>query len=222
MSSTSEKIFNLRLLLEDRFGKNHFRNENVFLTGLPTLDEMGLPCSAITEIIASPLAGSGGMLLLYSLLHTLAQRGERIAVVDGTRSFQPKALPQGDLQRLLLIRCHSAKEALHAVDLTARDGNFPLIILLLTLHPPSELKRIPATAWYRLQMLLEKSSAALLAFTAFPQVGCARLRLSVRSDFPLSGLHRCRTDLIHGLQLRVERRRIERKDDEALCRSISA
>jgi hypothetical protein len=222
MPSASDKVFQLRELLAERFGENRVTRETTYFTGLPSLDDMGIPQGAVTEIVTPSSSGTGGMLLLYSLLHSLAQRQERVALVDGTRSFQPKALPQGDLQRLLWVRCRSAKEALQAVDLTARDGNFPLIIVLLTLHPLSELRRIPNSAWHRLQMLVEKSSSVLMVFTAFPQIGNARLRLSVGSDFPMRGLHRCRTDLITGLQLRVERRRIERRDDHAVRRSVCA
>jgi hypothetical protein len=224
MASTSDKVLQLRQLLADRFGHSSTAlAEEAYPTGLPALDEVGIPVAAVTEIVSSPASSSGGMLLLYGLLHCLAQKSERVVLVDGKGSFQPKGLPQGDLQHLLWTRCHSAKEALQAADLTARDGNFPLIVLLLTLNPSSELKRVPSTAWHRLQMLVEKSGAALLAFTPVSQVGCARLRLSVGGDFPLGKLHRCRSELLPVLRLNVERRRIERRyHDEEIRRSICA
>jgi hypothetical protein len=210
--------------LAERFGSDALPAESVYIAGLPVLDQVGLSQGAVTEIVSSADA-PGGSLLLYGLLHAVAQRGERAALIDGASAFQPKNLPQSDLQRLLWSRCRNAKEALQAVDLVVRDGNFPLVTLLLNLNSPTELRRLPSTAWHRLQMLAEKSATALLVFTPFPQVGCARLRLSARGDFPLAKLHVCREELIPALRLKVERRRIsqERKGhDEALRRPLCA
>ncbi len=223
MATTSDKVFELKKLLAERFGHAEQRAEELYPTGLGALDEVGLPRGTLTEIVSCPASGLGGSLLLFGLLRAVAQRGERVIIVDGRDAFEPKGLRQGELQRLLWTRCRSAKEALQAVDLAARDGNFPLIIFLLTLNPPSELKRIPSTAWHRLQMLVEKSAATLLIFTPFAQVGCARLRLSVGGDFPLTQLHRRRAELVPALNLQVERRRIERRiDDEKLRRPACA
>ena len=223
MASTSDTVLQLRQLLADRFGQANLPAEEVYPTGLPFLDDVGIPRAAVTEIIASSAAGPGGILLLYGLLHFAAQRSERVAIIDGKDTFQPKGLPQGDLQRLLWTRCQTAKEAVQAVDLAARDGNFPLIILLLTLNPATELRRIPSTTWHRLQMLVEKSAATLLVFTPYPQVGRTRLRLSAGGDFPLKKLHRCRSELLPALRIKVKRRRIERGcSDEALRGPICA
>jgi hypothetical protein len=223
MTPASEKVLELKKLLAERFGHTEHRAEELYPSGLSPLDEVGLPRGSLTEIVSSPTSGPGGSLLLFGLLRATAQRGERVILVDGRDAFEPKGLRQGELQRLLWTRCRSAKEALQAVDLAARDGNFPLIIFLLTLNPVSELKRIPSTAWHRLQMLAEKSAATLLVFTPFAQIGCARLRLSVGGDFPLSQLHRRRAELVPTLNLHVERRRIERRiEDEELRRLACA
>jgi hypothetical protein len=224
MASTSEKVLHLRALLAERFGSTEISSETAYTTGLPVLDEVGLSQGAVTEIVSSADA-PGGSLLLYGLLHAVAQKGERTALIDGASSFQPKNLPQRDLQRLLWSQCRNAKEALQAVDLAVRDGNFPLVLLLLTLNSSTELRRLPATAWHRLQMLAEKSATALLVFTPFPQVGCARLRLAARGDFPLAKLHVCRSELFPALRLEVERRRMgqeRRCRDEALRRPLCA
>ncbi len=223
METASEKVLHLKKLLAERFGRHDLLLEETYECGLPALDELSIPRAALIEVVSSPFAGPGGSLLLAGLLRAVAQKGERVIVVDGKDAFEPKSIPQGDMQRLLWTRCHSAKESLQAVDLAARDGNFPLIVFLLSLNPPSELKRIPSTAWHRLQMLVEKSASTLFVFTPFAQVGCARLRLSVGGDFPLPKLHHRRSDLIPALRLNVERRRIERRhDDEPLRRSVCA
>jgi hypothetical protein len=223
MVPRSDKVIQLRALLAERFGSETLPQIVAFNTGLPILDEVGLAQGAVTEIVSSADA-PGGALLLYGLLHSVAQRSERVAVIDSASAFQPKNLSQSDLQRLLWSRCRSAKEALHAADLAVRDGNFPLVLLLLNLNSPSELRRLPGTAWHRLQMLAEKSAAALVVFTSFPQVGCARLRLSAQGDFPLAKLHVCRADLFSDLRLEVQRRRIGREGrcDEALRRPLCA
>jgi hypothetical protein len=224
MAETSEKVLQLRQLLAERFGSRAPVEEAVYVTGLPAFDEVGLCQGAVTEVVSSPEA-PGASLLLYGLLHTIALRGERAAIIDGTTAFQPRNLPQSDLQRVLWTRCRNAKEALQAVDLAARDGNFPLVVLLLTLNSTTELRRIPGTTWHRLQMLAEKSAATILVFTPYPQIGSASLRLSVNGDFPLTKLHTSRSELLPELRLHVERRRIgqqRRFNDEILCRPLCA
>ena len=224
MASSSEKVIQLRQLLAERFGTSALPSEAPFSTGLVALDEIGLLQGAITEIVSSS-AAPGGSLLLYGLLHALAQKGERVALIDGAAVFQPQNLAQPDLQRLLWSRCRNVKQALQAVDLAVRDGNFSVVILLLMLNPKDELRRIPATIWHRLHMLAEKSAVALLAFTPFAQVGCARLRIAVEGSFPLGDLHIARSELLPALHLSVERRRLgrqERYEDESVCRSVCA
>ena len=221
MATASDKVLQLRQLLADRFGQEVLPAEEVYRTGWPALDEAGIPRAALTEIVSS---GSGGALLLYGLLHATLPR-ERVVLVDGKDAFVPKGLPSVDLNRLLWTRCRNAGDALKVADLAVRDGNLPLVILLLTLNPPAELRRIPATAWHRLQMLAEKSAVTVLVFSSQAQVGCARLRLAVGGAFPLTKLHRCRSELLPSLQLQVERRRIQRerrREDEELRRSVCA
>jgi hypothetical protein len=192
MPDASEKILLLRQLLADRFGGSELSEEEVYATGLPALDEVAVPRGALTEIVSSHSARPGGALLFYGLLHAAIQKGERVALVDVKCAFDPKGLPQAELDRLLWMRCRNAWEAIKVADLTVRDGNIPLVILLLTLNAADELRRIPATAWHRLQMLAEKSAATLIVFTPQAQIGCARLRLLVSGAFPLEKLHECR------------------------------
>jgi hypothetical protein len=160
--------------------------------------------------------------LLYGLLHAALQKGERVILIDGASAFAPKGLPQSELNRLLWTRCRTAPQAIKAADLAVRDGNVPLVVLLLTVNPPAELRRVPPNAWHRLQMLAEKSGVTLLAFTPWAQIGCARLRLVVGGAFPLERLHLLRADLLPALDIRVERRRIGRRDDEELRRASCA
>lgn len=222
MSSASEKVIQLRQLLAERFQATASAERFHFLTGLPVLDEIGVPGGTLTEFVVE--SGPGGSLLLSALLHAIGRRGERLALVDGKDAFPPKSLPQADLDRLLWIRCRSGWEAIKAADLVLRDGNFSVVILLMSLVPAKEQARIPASAWHRLQMLAEKSSATVLIFSSQAQVGCARLRVVVDGAFPLSRFHASREELLPSLVLRQARRRVgmERRDDEALRRAACA
>jgi hypothetical protein len=220
----SDKILQLRQLLAGRLGGNDLGQEQACVTGLATLDAVGIPKAALTEIVSSPLAGPGGGLLLYALLHAAVQKGERVILIDGKSAFAPKGLPQPELNRLLWVRCRDAGQAIKAADLAVRDGNVPLVMVLLTLNPAGELRRVPATAWHRLHMLAEKSAATLLVFTPGAQIGCARLRLSVGGAFPLDQLHVSRQELLPALSIQVERRRLGagRRLDEELRRASCA
>ena len=222
---SSDKIVQLRQLLAERVGKHVSAEMETFVTGLAALDHIGIPTASLTEIVSAPVTSPGSGLLLVALLHALLQKGQRVILIDGKSAFAPKSLPSADLKRLLWIRCRLAWEAIKAADLAVRDGNVPLVVILLTLNAAGELRRLPANAWHRLQMLAEKSAVTLLAFTPGAQIGCARLRLSVGGAFPLDRLHLCRDELIPGLKIHVERRRIvgmERRPDEELRRASCA
>jgi hypothetical protein len=214
------KILELRQLLAERFGPAaSLAEESAYATGFPAVDEIGIPRGALTEIVAE---GPGGSLLLYGLLHAVLGRGDRAILIDGRTGFGPKGLPQAELNRLLWVRCREAWQAVKAADLAVRDGNVPLVLVLLTLNPAGELRRIPATAWHRLQVLAEKSGAALLIFTPQAQIGCARLRVTAGGAFPLARLHVAREELVANLHVQVQRRRLGRRDDEELRRAVCA
>jgi hypothetical protein len=226
MPSSSEKVVQLRQLLAERFGQASLPRDESYCTGLAALDEIGVPKAAVSEIVSSVTSGPGGSLLLLALLHAAIQKGERVILIDGKDAFSPKGLPAAHCKRLLWVRCLGAWEAMKASDLAIRDGNVPLVVLLLTLNSISELRRIPTTAWHRLQMLAEKSAATVLVFSPHAQVVCAKLRVSVGGAFPLDKLHRCRKQLMPILSLEVQRRRVagERRwgDDEEIRRPLCA
>src|SRR5205823_130630 len=121
-----------------------------FSTGLSNLDELlggGLPLGGITEVTSS----RGGGLLLISLLASARKSNSFVALTDGRDSFDPSESSEQMLARLLWVRCQTTAEAVKAADLILRDGNLPLVILDLRSNPVEELRKIPATTWYRLQ-----------------------------------------------------------------------
>src|SRR5206468_4710380 len=100
-----------------------------------------------------------------------------ISLIDGRDSFDPQPLGNSCLRHLLWVRCHKAFEAVKAADLLLRDGNFPLVIVDLVLNPPEELRKIPQTSWYRLQRLVEPTSAVCLVLTRHSMVSSAQLKI---------------------------------------------
>src|SRR3954464_12085479 len=117
-----ERLTALRHLLAERFPTATRPPGRVLRTGLRAVDEAtgGLPLSAVTEIVcAAP--SCGGHLLLGQLLALTRTSRTRVALVDGTDSFDPCSFSEDLLAHLLWVRCTKTSEALSAVDLLARD-----------------------------------------------------------------------------------------------------
>jgi hypothetical protein len=171
-------------------------------TGLPQLDRLlggGLLQGAITELVSeNQSAGSG--LVLGSILRQA--RLQWAGLIDGCDSFDPTAL-DFDLSRLLWVRCQNAAEALKAVDLLLRDGNLPLILLDLALNSLSQLRKTPATIWYRLQRLVEDKSTALLVLIPRAMISSAKARVQLNARFELSDLACPQSELLVKLKFTV-------------------
>ncbi len=160
------------------------------------------PAGALSE--CTPLHPSCGLsLILSELLQNAAPathgplpaRNEPLALIDGRDSFDPSSYGSDSCSRLLWIRCHDADEALRCCDLLLHDGNLPLLVFDLLLNPIEEVRRIPASSWYRLRNLTRQSGASLLIFTPRHVVPCATLQLTFESSFSLSDLERNREEL---------------------------
>ena len=204
-------ILQLRQLLMEKFPGLRTRLDespavprNFWGTGLPEIDELvggGLPKSALTEIVGEK-RGSGSALLTRALIRQAFSQNEFVAFVDGQDSLDVTQLGE-DLSRLLWVRCRSADEALKATDLLLRDGNLPLILLDLVANPASQLRKIPATTWYRFQRLIEQTSTACLVFTPRTMVSPAQTRLTLRSGFSLEALETEAEELVGELEIEV-------------------
>jgi len=162
---------------------------------------LDLPAGALTEIVAEQ-HGSGSALLLAALIQQAIRENQLVALVDGRDSFDVTRF-ESDLSRLLWVRCRSADEALKAADLLLRDKNLPLVLLDLAANPVGQLRKIPATTWYRFQRLVEQTSAVCAVLTPNSMVSPARLRLSLSSHFSLAALDRDSRDLLEELKLQV-------------------
>ncbi len=175
-------------------------------TGLPAF-----PAGALSEL--SPDGPATGLsLVLAHLLEEPEGTSEDacdlpLVLIDGQDSFDPASYGAASCTRLLWVRCTHAGESLRCADLLLRDGNLPFVVLDLQLNPLPELRRIPASSWYRLRTLARRSGTTLLAFTPRPLIACAALRLSLHSRFSLNDLERTRDELtiVHSRQERAAR-----------------
>jgi len=199
------KIVDLRKLLAERFTAAPPTRSSRLPTGLALLDhatEGGLAQGAITEIV-SPHLSAGSASLISGLVQAAPLGVHPLALVDGSDSFDPEPSVPGALACLLWLRCRHALEAIKVTDLLLRDGNFPLVILDLVLNGAEELRKIPATSWYRLQRLVEPSATAFLVLSRHSLVASAQLKLVLENEWALSDFENATTR--ERLRLRVRR-----------------
>jgi hypothetical protein len=204
-------IIELRQLLAERFPGLRMRADELsaakhafWPTGLPQLDEPlrgGLGKGALAEVTAER-HGSGSTLLMTALIHQALRENKFVAVIDGQDSLDVTQLGE-DLSRLLWVRCRSAEEALKAADLLLRDGNLPVVLLDLVSNPAAQLRKIPATTWYRFQRLIEQTSAVCVVFTPRVMVAPAQVRIALRSRFSLKALEREPQELLRELKVEI-------------------
>ena len=160
----------------------------------------GLPCGSVTEVVI-PNASSGSGLLQASMLRRTARSHRWMALLDAADAFDPASLPAELLTHLLWVRCRNANQAMKCVDVLARDGNVPLIVLDLVLSPAAELRRIPPNSWFRLQRLMEGTNRALLVMTPVAFVGSAQARIKLKANFGLESLLTPQENLLAALDL---------------------
>ena len=206
---TASKIVDLRRLLAERFPQEPFPAGERFVTGLASFDEAlagGLTKGAITEL-SSPRPNAGSATLFAALLHRACHDRSFVVLIDGRDSFDPGSLEDSVLRHLLWVRCRQAKDAMQAADLLLRDGNFPLVVLDLVLNPLAELRRIPSSAWYRLQRLVEPAPIAFLVLTPQSMISSAQWKLMLENRWTLPQVDEEAADLLGQIQIRSRRSR---------------
>jgi len=184
--AATQRIIDLRKLLAERFQQPPtLAGGQINVPPLERILDGGLRKGAITEII-SPNPSAGSALLIQGLLQIAQHDRFFLALIDGRDSFD--VYNSGALQHLLWVRCEKASEAVKAADFLLRDGNFPLVILDLVLNPADELRRIPATSWYRLQRLVEPTPTAFVVISRHNMVASARTKIVLENRWSLSDL----------------------------------
>jgi hypothetical protein len=187
MSIARKSIADLRSDLAKRFPTTQRTLGRTLHTGVPALDQAtgGLPIAAVTEIVCGA-PSCGGHLLLAQLLATTRAAQTRVALIDGTDSFDPGSFEEDLLAHLIWVRCSNTAMALQAADLLARDANLGLVVLDLRRAPETDLRRIPGPQWYRLQRAVEPTDLSLVVETPRASVPSAQVRfaLTASHDFP--------------------------------------
>jgi hypothetical protein len=209
MSAAPEKLAVLRQLLATRFPAEAPAARPALPTGVPAIDETaggGLPLGALSEIVcAAPSAGSA--LLVARLLELTRTRRTRVALVDAGDAFDPASHTADTLHHLVWVRCRRTAEALPAADLVVRDANLTLVVLDLRGLPAADLRRTPATTWYRLQRAVAQSGVALVTLTPCVAVASAQLRFVLDRPYDLAALDQPREFLAAALSATLQRRR---------------
>jgi hypothetical protein len=208
-TDSAEKLAALRFQLSERFGDaaaGCATSPNPSLaplpTGIPACDAAGgLPQGQLTEACGS---AADGALLLESILTKSPNRIS--ALVDATDSLEPADWPLVCMARLLWVRCHAIKQALHATDLLLRDGNCQLLALNLQRVPTRQLAAIPASTWHRFHRLLEGRPSALIVLSPHPLVEGAKIRLASATHWDLDSLEKPRAALFNKLKTNIFKR----------------
>jgi hypothetical protein len=210
-----EKMPAVRLSLEELPSQR----QNHWTTGISQIDEAlngGLPKGALTEITAVQRS-SGSALILNALLRRAAVEKQIVALIDGNDSFDVTAMEERILSRLLWVRCQSADEALKAADILLRDRNVPMVMLDLIANPLTQVRRIPATTWFRFQRIVEQSSTVCLVFTPQPMISPAQARITLPPKrFSLEALEQESDEVLSELKLDVSDARRAREFNERL------
>ena len=180
----------VELVLAERFGDIFERHEprplEVLPTGVGEIDNVlfGLPRGAITEIHGP--SSSGRTSLMISTLATATAQEETCAVVDCNDSFDLMSAAQAgvDFKRVLWVRCgHNLERAFKTVDLILHAGGFGFIALNLCDVPPTAVRRILSSWWFRFRRAIESTPSALLVLTPVAALrSCAALALELKHE----------------------------------------
>jgi len=141
-------------------------------TGITSFDQIlgGCPRGRLTEITGP--ASSGRASFLHQLLAAATRRGEYCAVVDPAEGFDPHTAAQAgvNLDALLWVRAGQQLDyAMRSADLLLHAGGFGVIALDLCQANPEQLRRLPASYWFRFQRAVEQTSTVLLVLAQQPQ-----------------------------------------------------
>ncbi len=207
MPASAQTVSALRSLIAARFPERARRPSGGVSCAAAAIDELlggGLSAGRLTELVSgSP--SSGGQTVLAGLLASTRIARQRVVLVDGADGFAPEAMPPDLLRHLVWVRCGGADQALAVADILVRDGNYAALALDLRGCPERSLRRIPATAWYRLQRAAEGGSVAVLVQTEHPVVPAVPWRLVLDNALDLGDADHPRENLLGKIGARPDR-----------------
>jgi hypothetical protein len=209
MRAAPKTLAQLRHELAEKYPPTSRVAAHVLPTGLAAIDDVtgGLPLGAVTEIIAAA-PSCGSHLLLGQLLAATRATRTRVALVDAADSFDPSSFPEDTLTHLVWVRCTSAS-ALPITDLLTRDANLGLVVLDLRHVPDRDLRRTPASFWYRLQRAAEPTDLALVVITPRASVPSAQVRFVLNTAHSTAALDADRPVLLATLAPSLQRQRVQ-------------
>lgn len=180
------------------------RGEQESLTAAAVSGECGhgwtLPRRQLWECVcAGPSVG--GQSLLECMLRAPWSTGAYHALVDTASSLDPETLHDGLEDRLLWVPVQGPDQAVKALDLLLRDDNFALVAADLRGLSPSQLRKIPPFAWYRLQRLAHQRAGGALILSGMPSVRCADRRIFLAESRRLEDLDVPREALLQHLEV---------------------
>lgn len=183
-------------------------------TGIAAFDDAlggGLGSGTFTEIV-SAAPSCGGQSLTGALLEATRKTRQRTALLEASDAFSVEPFPESLLAHLVWFRSSVLKVFWQAADILLRDANFAVVVMDLRAVPEREIKRTPATTWYRLQRAIEQSEAAVVVHTDFALVPCAARRLVLSRPLTMAAFkqtrHELQSDLSPELQLQRNHRRV--------------
>jgi hypothetical protein len=205
----------LRSLLAARFPEKSRQPGSGVPTGVRAIDDAlggGLPGGRLTEVVSAEPSSGGQTLLAQLLVNTRVTR-QRVALVDAADGFALESVPSDALRHLVWVRCQNAAQALAAADVLVRDGNFAVVILDMRGCDERELRRTPATGWYRLQRATEISTVAVLVQSTCGLVPAVPARLVLHSAQALGSRRVARDTLATRLVVKITRGHAEKAEE---------
>jgi hypothetical protein len=203
----SEAVEMLRRRLRDKFPQAHqlrVEEGGAVAEEAGTLFDAGVfPAGSVSEVVPAGRA-SGVALLVAGLLED--GEGEenaapyRMVLVDGGDGFDPGSFSGAACGRLLWVRCETAMEMIKAADLLVHDGNMPFVLLDATGLDRRELAGVPASAWWRLKQVAERTGCRLVVMASAPVVPCASVRLALTAGLRLEDFDAERGELLGRLR----------------------
>jgi hypothetical protein len=205
----SVSMEDLRRQLREKFPQAHGLvddAETVVASGT-LFDAKMFPVGAVSEVV--PAGRNSGMsLLVAGLLENEGLElagGFRMVLVDGADGFDPGSFSGEACGRLLWVRCRSAMEMVKAADLLLHDGNMPFVLLDAMGLARRELSSVPASAWWRLKQVAERTGCRLVVMSEKPLVPCASVRLVLDAGLRLEDFDAERKELLGRLEVRTEK-----------------
>ncbi|MBK1876799.1 hypothetical protein JIN87_07965 [Pelagicoccus mobilis] len=183
-------------------------------TGVDSWDEAldgGLRSGLLAEV-AEPEASSGGQVLLLHLLAGMRRAQRFVALVDGADGFDPQSTPPALLEHLLWVRCRSSLEAMKCADALLRDENLGMVLVDLRGCEERELRRVKSADWYRLQRLVERSSAYACVLTPKAMIPSAQMRLELAGQLGIEKMDASLSELASDVGFEVLRKRTRERE----------